>query len=310
MARKHKKSKSPLEVLAMVRTTPVTITPQTEPFRKESGLAKFTREEAAREKDAQDAVMRPALQENAKLLRQLMESDSVTLYIQPSKYLATLAPGAEDGSKWNGVSPDQIRGAIQTAYTAFEKSIAAEGRVAESGRAKIYRLADVNRAIDWTSESSFYHAYLLLKTLGELDDDFIESEESETPQPFDLEHLNLDSRSGKKEAERVMMQDMQGEALTWYTAFADSLVKNFQHYLDEKETKAVCNQMRKMNRSWTNASLWDLSRQECVAQGTLPKELLYPDERFAAIIADDSVDTSSYAGRRALKMMEQQILRG
>jgi DNA polymerase elongation subunit (family B) len=291
-----------------------------EQFRNETGLQRFRREESEREaaekqrqKDAEQARIQPLLDEQNDLLRQLRTEQAQNLYSGPSEELqerCTRVPDAVPGSV------DEIRAQVRDAFNGFRLQAEQEGlTLTQSGIEKMSRVAAQNTRVDYREQDNFailfqtMESYGLFtahdRTLPAPQEQGQRREEPVTP-ALDLEHLNTDTKAGRQEAARIMLSENQFEAASWFAQFTAQIQKDFHYQLDQQETEAICNKMRQTNRSWTSAKNWSLSRLDCIKQGSLPQALYYPSERLDLLI--EQTDTNSYAGRRALRQAEQQLL--
>ena len=320
MKKKHKRSS--IEALLAVQTVPVHKVAPTEPFRNETGLQKFQREEKERERREERArkaeaerPIRKAQEEHSRLLRELIDADILAGLDTESQFLAATAPNIGNGSQFNGISPEAIRATIRCAFSEFEDSIASEGKFTEKGRLRCQQVARANCEVDWTRVAAWSQLFYLLRTAGEMrQDHFIETPTplaqpvERTPTLADLEQSDTSTREGRKQAAALLMHSMQGETLEWYRAFADSLAQNLGHYLTDAETSAVISVMKARNYNFTNAKDWDRARLCCVRQGTLSKTLMYPAEKLDELISETDFSTNEFEKKRELRKAERLLM--
>lgn len=320
MAKKHRRSA--LESMLHAATMPVTKI-EVAPYDSRSGLAKFTAAEEAREQSESQraeelatAPLRAIEAARVESMRVLREEHARYVFTAPSAELAARCAQIPENLEVQSV--EQFRSQIRDSFNTWRLSAENDGlTLSQSGLEKLRRAAAANTSVDFRDPQSFCELYVLLENLGCFTDSDRTIQRPE-PQPqeraqtersrrtlADLESVNTDTRAGRAEASQILMEDMQLEVRTWYNAFADSLVRNFDHYLTNQETKAICNQMTLMNRSWTNAKNWDLSRIELVKKGLLPQNLRYRNEILDDLI--ESGDTRSYTGRRELQRQERLL---
>lgn len=300
MSRKHKKL-SRTEALARLSTMPkVTLDSPAQP---RFGLTAFQHKFDAEQEAERTAPMRAAQTEQSRLLRQLIEQDIPTLYVAGSTFLAATAPSAGDGSQWDGILPESIKATIRRAFSEFEDSIAATGKLTASGKQKLQSLARANLNCDATQGAFWAQAFYLLRAAGELSEvDFVETP---TPQvqpteSFDevLESNDSFSRQGRKNIADAAMRSMSIECKQMYDAFAASILRNFQHELTDDETKHAIEFMQRYNLNFMKPADWDRARVCLVRAGLMKEGLIYPQEALSQAVEDTTVPLSNYEARR------------
>jgi hypothetical protein len=253
--------------------------------------------------------------EHARMLKELIEQDSPTLYSAPSSYLVATAPAVGNGEQYNGMDTQTIRTSIRKAFNEFETQIASEGQLTQSGRQKLQRLALANPDIAFTQSEAWYQSYLLLYHAGELLDqgdsdssDFIVNEVAEPEaNPLDrIESLDLSTREGDAVAKKIVANAVfgsNGEARAIYTEWLESLRSNFGYEMPPDVQRQALDLFRKNNWSYIDRRAFDLARLNLVNRNIMPPSCKTPTERLNDQI--ETADDRTWEGRRRLR---QQIL--
>ena len=137
-------------------------------------------------------------------------------------------------------------------------------------------------------------------------DESLKTEVEPTPQAqeqrksFDevLAENDTFSRSGRAAIEAAAMQELQGTALVWFSAFRESIRQNFQHVLTESEVAAIVEFMKRHGLNFQSAADWDRARLGCRAALLLPKHLIYPVEALSEAVESTTVPLDSYSARQ------------
>lgn len=275
-----------------------------------SFTAEYDAQQAADEQARKDEVERPirkAQEEHSRLLRELIDADLLAGLDTESQFLAATAPSIGTGDQFIGQSPETIRATCRKALSEAEDNL--NGQLTEKGRIRAWEIARANKNIDVTKPESWSQIFYLLGASGTLTvEEFIPRLEPvnslKTPNIDDIENIDLGSRSGRDEAARILMRDMQQGAYEWYQAFHDSLVRDFSHYLTDEQTKSVIEVMKARNLNFCSAKDWGRARRAAIKFGTLPETLRYPSE-----ILDDLIEITpnTYEGRQELKRQERLL---
>ena len=213
MARKHKRSA--LEAMLAVRTAP-TQKIEAPAYDGRTGLQKFTATETAREKEAQDEVIRNAETALADSLQARRDDIARTIFTEPSAELqerCTLISGRVAGSV------EDIRAQIHEAFNSFRLESENSGvRLEPAGIEKMNRVAAQNMKVDYRDPQSFSELFNLLESLNCFTDhDRTITRQPERVEPIaqpqrTLEGLNTDTVEGRKQASALMLQENQYEA--------------------------------------------------------------------------------------------------
>jgi hypothetical protein len=168
--------------------------------------------------------------------------------------------------------------------------------------------------VDWTRVAAWSQLFYLLRTAGELTSgDFVETP-TPAAQPVaqpvagleSIENLDLSTREGRKLVEPILMRGMQQECFEWYSAFVDSIWKNFNYALTDDEVKAIVSVMRERNLNFTNAKDWDRARLTAIARGQVNPKLKYPAEILNQLIEETPLD--SFTAKQELRRKERLLL--
>ena len=300
--KKHKRV-SRSEALGKIATAPVTRL-EAEPFRNETGLAKFTREEAEREaaeKVAQLAPMQELATEHSKALRELIDQDMLAGLDTPSSFLEATTQGIGDGSQFNNIPPDAIRATIRRALSEAEDKIT-DGKLTESGRQKCWTIARANRNCDVTQSASWYQIFYLLRAAGELGvTDFIPAApEQEQPEDLLAElESQPDTEAGRKRAQQIsLLHHYSVEVREVMMRFLEHCDTQFGFTPTESQLRAMVQWFTDANRSMLNdRHAWNDMRVALVKRCILPRvspdgrSLLTPDE-----LVSERVEVSSFVG--------------
>jgi len=218
--------------------------------------------------------------------------------------------GTIDG---NTTSVEAIRAAIQEALSAFRLELENdEGvRLTESGVAKLQKFSALNLGIEWRDAASFRIAFDHLSSLGVFSDRDLDrtvpavqpAVEPTVPEPTldDIKGISSESETGRKQINNAILRSLRGEAVVWFDAMAASLEKNFNYTLDDKETSAICDWMRKNCTSFTQASEWDRARLGCIRANKLPAHLKYVGELVSEEIEAADLTRMSFSDKQSLK---------
>lgn len=302
------------QALAVVNSMPVQKT-KSEPYDGRTGLRKFTEEYEAEQREKQEVPLRAMKNEHVRVLQQLIEQDSPTLYSAPSTYLEVNAPSSGDASQFNGIDPQEIRARIRKAFSTFEGQIVNEGQLTASGKQKLQRLAVVNTNIDWTSEAAWYQGFLLLYHAGELTDqgdsespDFVVREQAEPEvSPLEqMEQLDLSTRDGAAQARVLADQDYFGrEGATMFAQWEAHILRDYNVTLNDTQKKAVIAWLMKWNKNPLHHECWNEARRALGKAGIIPL-MLSQDEKLAESL--ESVNLNDFAARRRYAAESRLIL--
>jgi len=314
MKRNRKLSRS--EALGLVNAAPVT---PVENGKYESPRARFNREEAE-EAERQAAIrMQPVRQAEQQLnttMQELRAQHADDLLSGSSQaFLSYTTPITDDDVVENGkpIEISVVRERIRNAFDQVALKLEDEGiRFTKEGRQRLQSIAQIAqyRSVNWMLAKNWLALFQYADEVGLMTER--ECSRHAALQPVaapvmtSLEELNTETREGRAKASRLLMESMQEEARLWFNAFADSISRNFSYALSDKEAKDVCDQMLLMNRSWTVARNWDLSRRELVRKGLLPERLRYPNEILDDLI--ETGDTRSFSGRKELQRQERLLM--
>lgn len=314
MRKRNKRKLSAFEALAIANSKPVEkiTVGDTHSRYSASGLREYQREY----EQEQEAPLRAAKNEHARLLQQMIENDSPVLYSAPSTFLAATAPSL-DASRFNGVDPQIIRASLRKAFEEFESQIASEGKITSDGRKKLQRIAMANPDIDFTQSQSFYQAFLLAYHAGEMTDqgdsetpDFIVQEIAEPEPTFaeKLEGIDLSDRKGNALARKLADHDYFGrEGAQMMLLWEQHLAKDYRVILDDTQKRAVVAWLMKWNRNPLRHECWNEARRALGKAGIIPL-MLTEDEKLAESL--ESANLNDFAARRRYANESRRIIGG
>lgn len=113
-----------------------------------------------------------------------------------------------------------------------------------------------------------------------------------------LDAHNTNDRGENEIVKFFAMRENQQECLVWFNAFRDSVLQNFNHSFTEGEVNAIVEYMRRFDLNFLQAKSWDRARVALVKAGSLPENLLYPDEVLGQAIEDSDVSLTDYRARQ------------
>jgi hypothetical protein len=234
----------------------------------------------------------------------LIEQDAATIYVSSSSFLAATCESIGDGSKFDNVSPEEIRATIRKTFSTFCDEIANTGTLTVSGKEKSQSIARVNLDCDPTIVGTWRQIHYLLCALDELTDtDFIATPapEQESTATFDSVLKVLpDTFDGRRDARLLCNEDyFLGEGKAVFDEWRGSILSNFHVTLDESEQRAAIDWFLKNNCSFLSRPSYDQCRLNLVARGILSEQCLTPEDRAALLV--ESSPAQTYTDRQELK---------
>jgi hypothetical protein len=298
---KRKKKLTKTEALAKIATLPVQKVTVTQ-SRRESGLARFQREEAEREAAEQKrqeeiyfAPVRQAEKQLNETLRKLRDKKSEMLMTVPSEELNTRCKRVT--TQFKGKSSEQCMSLIREAFSEFRAALEdSRGvRLETAAIQKLQAISSQNLDLDLSDVETWRQIYDYADELGIFNSHDVthlqvtEPEPVQEPVPVDalgtIDTLPA-TREGERQARELAQRHyLTTEASQMFVAWTRHLYNDYAGFIpDESQTRAAIQYFIDHNKSYLNHKSWDECRRYLVAAHIFPSHLLTPDEILASRI--------------------------
>jgi hypothetical protein len=306
MKRKHL---SRSEALGRVSSMPRTESAQ---LPKPESMQAFKHRYESEQEEIRNAPLKAAQHQVSQSLRRLIEQDQPTLYVAPSSFLAATAPQVAD-NQFAGISIEDCRASIRRAYSEFEDSIAADGKLTASGKQKLQALAKANLNCNSTQVAFWSQAFYLLLNLGELSElDFIETPQPQATQPtesFDsILEILPDTHDGRKDARALCDADYFGrEGAAMMSQWEAHIYRDYGVILTDNQKKEVVSWLVKWNKSPLVHESWNAARRALGKAQVIPL-MVTEDEALAERLEHSNLN--DYSARREFASESRRIIAG
>jgi hypothetical protein len=246
------------------------------------------------------------IQSNARLAAEIATAErdlaAAELMHTPSDYLAEHCTGCK-----NDLSPDDMSSAITDAVAAFRLQLHEQGiKLTDRGFQKFACVVQKNlSAVDTTKTKNLMTVFDYMDSLNIFNDKDISRPQKATPtQPvepetLDLETLDVSNRAGRREAERLVTEDLVAEAATLYREFRQYLMDKFGYSITRDQGDACVNHIRRSNLSLTSKASWDVARKVVL-------NLKTPDEKLCDSIENSTEFVGSYSMKKELARCQRE----
>jgi hypothetical protein len=228
---------------------------------------------------------------------------SVLLTQDDSEYLASVIDKMDP--IWQTKPNTELCDAVRNAFVAYRDS-QPDLTILDKGIQKIATATQKNWGLAWDRPESFAILVQLMIDGGLLNGtDLVdlrvqEQEQPAVPQAQPQQFDDLDNQSAKS----AVLASVQGDARSWYDAFAATLQRDFNHYLTDSETAAIVRLLER-GLNYRRCADWHTARKACVKAGTLASLLLYPAEIFDDQI--ENMDLSDFESKQAYAREFQRL---
>jgi hypothetical protein len=249
-------------------------------------------------------------QSNARLTAEIAERENAikrsTMYTIIDPELTARLPKSETLS----LTTEQANAAVLKAYNRWATWMTDQQGVTvkPAGRELLRRLAflycTVN--VDTTQPDTFNQLWQYAESVGAVTDEHC-TKPAPAPQPVeseslpDLETLDVSTRDGRREAERLLTESLVDEAAVLYREFRQYLMDKFGYSITRDQGDACVNHIRRSNLNLCDKRSWDVARRQVL-------KLQLKDEALASTIESSPEFVGSYAARQEIRRRQQESL--
>jgi hypothetical protein len=250
-------------------------------------------------------------QSNARLTAEIAERENAikrsTMYTIIDPELAARLPKYETLS----LTTEQANAAVLKAYTRWATWLTEQQGVTvkPAGRELLRRLAFLYCTVsaDTTQPDTFNQLWQYAESVGAVTDEHCTKPE---PQPVtqhepeslpDLETLDVSTRDGRREAERLLTESLVDEAAVLYREFRQYLLDKWDYTIDQETGDRCVNFIRRSNLNLCDKRSWDAARRQVL-------KLQLKDEALASTIESSPEFVGSYAAKQEIRRRQQESL--
>jgi hypothetical protein len=229
------------------------------------------------------------------------------LSVPDYKYFLEICPPYVD-------SEDYLEKVSRT-FQEFRQRLESTGvTITDDGIRALAALSEDNRALDWSSATTFSNVFehcVTVQFLKENRDYLVERDKHSEPAPVkqapDFDTLLATRSADDPELRNAAHEFAIEEARPTFNEWVDSLLVSFGYSMPLPVAKQVSDWFIQTNHSFLDRSAYDQCRRAFVREGIMPRTCLTPDDLAAEEM--ESLDIRTPEGRRRAAQLHREGIR-